>query len=145
LGSAAAASPAGWIAAHLALADPGDYVALQAFLPPDDDLEERLHAIQGAIRDATRLACTVGFGPRFLHSTGQLHKGGPNRGIFLQLTTDGGEDLPIPGRSYGFGALFSAQARGDYEALRERGRRVLRIHLEERPPDKLLAALSDAA
>ena len=95
LGSAAAASPAGWIAAHLALGDPGDYVSLQLYLPPGDELATTFQGVQGGIRNATRLACTVGFGPRFLHSTGQLHKGGPNTGVFLQITSDGGEDLAI--------------------------------------------------
>ncbi len=144
LGAAAAASAPGWIAAHLALGDAGDYVALQAFFAPNDELEAELHAVQGAVRNATRLACAMGFGPRFLHSTGQLHKGGPNTGLFLQLTSSGGEDLPIPGKPYGFGALFAAQARGDFEVLQARGRRVLRIHAEDGKPDKLLQTLHDA-
>ena len=131
LGSTAAGSPAGWIAAHLALGEPGHYVGLQAYLPPDDELADKLHAVQGGIRDATRLACTMGFGPRFLHSTGQLHKGGPNTGLFVQITSDGGEDLPIPGLPFSFGTLFAAQARGDLEVLQAHGRRALRIHVED--------------
>ena len=146
LGSAAASSAAGWIAAHLALGEPGDYVGLQAYLPPDDDLANDLHGVQGEIRDATRLACTMGFGPRFLHSTGQLHKGGPNTGLFLQITSDGGEDLPIPGLPFSFGTLFAAQARGDLEVLQAHGRRALRIHVEDgRDGGKVIEALRQAA
>ncbi len=145
LGSAAAASPAGWIAAHLALGDPGDYVSLQLYLPPGDELATTFQGVQGGIRNATRLACTVGFGPRFLHSTGQLHKGGPNTGVFLQITSDGGEDLAIPGMPYGFGTLFAAQARGDLEVLQAHGRRALRVHLEEgNDTGKAVAALHEA-
>jgi transaldolase/glucose-6-phosphate isomerase len=145
LGTPAAASPAGWIAAHLSLGAPGDYIAMQAFLTPDDELEKKLNQIQAALRDATRLACTFGFGPRYLHSTGQLHKGGPNRGLFIQLTATGGEDLPIPGRPYGFQTLLAAQARGDRDALLSRGRRVIRVHLEGDSEEDLLAALRGAA
>ena len=145
LGSAAAASPAGWIAAHLALGDPGDYVSLQLYLPPADQVAATFQGVQGEIRDATRLACTVGFGPRFLHSTGQLHKGGPNTGVFLQVTSDGGKDLPIPGVPYSFGTLFAAQARGDLEVLQAHGRRALRVHVEEgNDPAKAVAALHEA-
>jgi len=146
LGSAAASSAAGWIAAHLALGEPGDYVGLQVYMPPNDDLADDLHGVQGGIRDATRLACTMGFGPRFLHSTGQLHKGGPNTGLFLQITSDGGEDLPIPGLPFSFGTLFAAQARGDLEVLQAHGRRALRIHAEEgRDGRKVIEALHQAA
>src|SRR3989475_563564 len=144
LGSAAAASPAGWIAAHLALAEPGNYVALQLYLPPEGDLRQSFQDVQGGIRDATKLACTVGFGPRFLHSTGQLHKGGPNTGLFLQVTSDGGEDLQIPGTPYSFGTLFAAQARGDLEVLQAHGRRALRVHVEDGDAGKVVAALREA-
>ena len=144
LGSAVAASPAGWIAAHLALADAGDYVALQLYLPQDGEVSQNFHSVQGGIRNTTKLACTVGFGPRFLHSTGQLHKGGPNTGLFLQITTDGGEDLPIPGMPYSFGTLFAAQARGDLEVLQAHGRRALRVHVEDGDSNKAVAALQEA-
>src|SRR6267154_590232 len=133
LGSAAASSPAGWVAAHLALGEPGDYVGLQAYLSPDDALANDLHGVQGEIRDATRLACTMGFGPRFLHSTGQLHKGGPNTGLFLQITQDHDHNPAIPGSPYGFATLNQAQYLGDYESLRNHGRRVLRVHLHGDP------------
>jgi transaldolase/glucose-6-phosphate isomerase len=144
LGSATAASPAGWIAAHLALADPGNYVALQLYLPQDAQVARTFQELQGVVRDATKLACTVGFGPRFLHSTGQLHKGGPNTGLFLQITSDGGEDLAIPGVPYSFGTLFAAQARGDLEVLQAHGRRALRVHVEDGDPGKAAAAVRDA-
>jgi len=144
LGAAAAASAHGWIAAHLALADAGDYVCLQAYLAPDADVEEKLNGLQGGIRNATRLACTLGFGPRFLHSTGQLHKGGPNTGLFLQITSSGGDDVAIPGLPYSFGTLFAAQARGDLEVLQAHGRRALRIHSEDGDAGKVISTLHEA-
>ncbi len=85
--------------------------------------------IRTTIRDMRRYATTVGFGPRFLHSTGQLHKGGPDSGLFIQLTAEHEEDVPIPGRRYTFGVLQAAQAAGDFEALAERGRKIVRLHL----------------
>jgi len=85
--------------------------------------------IRRTIRDRTQAATCVGFGPRFQHSTGQAYKGGPNSGVFLQITCDDPEDLPVPGQSYTFGIVKAAQARGDYDVLAERGRRVLRAHI----------------
>ncbi len=117
------------LAAHLAGIRPGDYVALMAFLPPSPAADAVLRRIRIALRDTFRVATTVGYGPRFLHSTGQLHKGGPPTGLFLQLTADPVEDLEIPGRDYSFGVLEAAQAQGDLLALRAKGRRVLRLHL----------------
>ena len=144
LGGASASSPAHWIAAHLALGAEGDYVALLAYLLPSDELHKEFQELQGAVRDATRLATTFGFGPRFLHSTGQLHKGGANNGVFLQATSDGGADLPIPGDPYGFATLFAAQARGDLEVLVARERRALRVHVEDGDARKFVAALHEA-
>jgi transaldolase/glucose-6-phosphate isomerase len=106
-----------------------DYFAILAYLPPDAAIQERLQAIRARIRDATGAATTLGFGPRFLHSTGQLHKGGPDSGVFLQLTADPAKDLPIPGWAESFGTLIAAQALGDLESLQKRGRRALRLHL----------------
>ena len=83
------------------------------------------------IRDAKRVATTLGYGPRFLHSTGQLHKGGPNTGLFLQVVDDPGDELKIPGQPFGFRRLIRSQAEGDFESLKERGRRVARIHIEQ--------------
>jgi transaldolase/glucose-6-phosphate isomerase len=116
------------IAALLASLRPGDYFAITAFLERDAANTAALQAIRHAVRDAKRVATTLGFGPRFLHSTGQLHKGGPNRGVFLQLTCDDGE-IAIPGRRFGFAVLNRAQALGDFRVLAERGRRLLRVHV----------------
>jgi transaldolase/glucose-6-phosphate isomerase len=91
--------------------------------------EERLQAIRHRVRDRKRVATCLGFGPRFLHSTGQAYKGGPNTGVFLQLTCDDANDLPVPGQRYTFGAVKAAQARGDFQVLAERERRALRVHL----------------
>lgn len=109
----------------------GDYVALLAFLPGRPQLVAKLHALQAEIRDLTRLATTVGLGPRYLHSTGQLHKGGPNKGVFLLVTAAQKEDLAIPGEKYGFAQLELAQAMGDFEALESKGRWLLHIRLNE--------------
>ncbi len=109
----------------------GDYVCIQAFVEPTAANEGRVLALADRAREATGCVVTRGFGPRYLHSTGQLHKGGPNTGLFLQVVDDTGEELPIPGREFGFGRLIRAQAAGDYESLKERGRRVARIRLEE--------------
>ena len=108
---------------------PGDYFALMAYIAPDSDSDAALRAIRLAIRDRYRVATTVGYGPRFLHSTGQLHKGGPNTGVFLQVVGDDVNDLPIPGEKFSFGVLKQAQALGDFQALRNHGRRVLRVQM----------------
>ncbi|HZS35120.1 MAG TPA: bifunctional transaldolase/phosoglucose isomerase [Methylomirabilota bacterium] len=120
---------AGVLGAHLARVRPGDYVALLAYLPVTEPHEAALQACRLRIRDRCRVATCLGFGPRFLHSTGQAYKGGPNTGVFLQLTCDDGADLAIPGRRYTFGVVKAAQARGDLAVLAERGRRALRLHL----------------
>jgi transaldolase/glucose-6-phosphate isomerase len=88
-----------------------------------------MQRIRRTIRDRTKAATCVGFGPRFQHSTGQAYKGGPNSGVFLQITCDDPEDLPVPGQSYTFGIVKEAQARGDFEVLAERSRRALRAHI----------------
>ena len=144
LGGESASSPVHWIAAHLALGHAGEYVAQLGYVIPDDALHADFSRLQGEVRDATRLACTFGFGPRYLHSTGQLHKGGPNTGVFLQATLDGGADIPIPGQPYGFATLFAAQARGDLEVLQARGRRALRVHVEDGDPRTFLRAVREA-
>ncbi len=91
--------------------------------------EEALQRIRHAVRDRRHVATCLGFGPRFLHSTGQAYKGGPNSGVFLQITCDDVVDLPVPGQKYTFGIVKAAQARGDFQVLAERQRRVLRVHL----------------
>ena len=110
---------------------PGDYVSIHAYLDRTPAHEARLRQIQTSIRDRTGRATTLGFGPRFLHSTGQLHKGGPNRGVFMQITCDHRDDVPIPGEAYGFAALIDAQAEGDLQSLRDKERRVLRLVARE--------------
>jgi transaldolase/glucose-6-phosphate isomerase len=109
----------------------GDYVALLAYIERNAATTEALTALRTRIRDATRAATCVGFAPRFQHSTGQVYKGGPNSGVFLQITCDDPVDLDVPGHSYSFGIVKAAQARGDLDVLVERGRRVLRVHLKD--------------
>lgn len=121
----------------LGSASPGDFIALHAYLPPDCDTSEMLQAIRLALRERSRLATTLGYGPRFLHSTGQYHKGGPNKGLFLQIVDEPGDPLPVPESGYSFGELIRAQALGDAMALRERGRRVLSVNLGRRSANGL--------
>jgi transaldolase/glucose-6-phosphate isomerase len=116
--------------AHLSSIVPGDYVALLAFLPMFSSVERALHRTRRRIRDAKRVATSLGFGPRFLHSTGQAFKGGPNTGVFVQLTWDGDTDLPVLGRkNLTFGTVVASQAAGDRAVLRERGRRIVHLDL----------------
>lgn len=117
------------IRAHLDLIEPGDYFAINAYLEMSPENHEQLQALRARVRDRRRVATTLGYGPRFLHSTGQLHKGGPNCGVFLQLTADPTEDVAIPGQRATFGLLNRFQADGDFEVLVERGRRALAVHL----------------
>jgi transaldolase / glucose-6-phosphate isomerase len=117
------------LAAHLGRVRGGDYVALLAWVDMVDANERILGRIRHRIRNAKRVATCVGFGPRFLHSTGQAHKGGPDNGVFLQITSEDAQPLPIPGRKVDFGVVKAAQAAGDFGVLCERGRRALRIHL----------------
>jgi hypothetical protein len=130
---------AGLLAAFLHRPDPSDYVSIQAYIERSPAHAALLAAIRTSLRDRLALATTLGYGPRFLHSTGQYHKGGPDRGIFLQITADDREDLPIPGSPFTFGVLKSAQAQGDLEALAGRGRRALRVHIHGHPADGLKA------
>jgi transaldolase / glucose-6-phosphate isomerase len=124
-------SPQGSAEELFAQAQPGDYVCIQAFVNPTAANEEAVLALAARAREATGCVVTHGFGPRYLHSTGQLHKGGPPTGLFLQVVDDTGDELAIPGRAFGFGKLIRAQAAGDFESLRERGRRAARINIEE--------------
>jgi transaldolase/glucose-6-phosphate isomerase len=117
------------IAAHLARLADGDYCALLAYIERNAAHAEALTAMRQRIRDRKRVATCVGFGPRFLHSTGQGYKGGPNTGVFLQITCADAHDLAVPGQTYTFGTVKAAQARGDFDVLAERGRRALRVHL----------------
>ena len=117
------------LAAHLAQAVPGDYLVIQAYLTPTAEAWRILQEIRVALRDRLRIATTVGWGPRYLHSTGQLHKGGPTSGLFIQITGEDREDLAIPGAGHGFSTLKAAQALGDLQSLRDGARRVIRLHL----------------
>ena len=110
----------------------GDYCALLAYIERNKLHAEALQDIRLMVRDRKRVATCLGFGPRFLHSTGQAYKGGPNSGVFLQITCDDASDLQVPGQKYTFGVVKAAEARGDFEVLAERGRRVLRVHLGSR-------------
>ena len=109
----------------------GDYIAISAFLPRTGEMVSALQDLRCTLRDKTKCAVTLGFGPRFLHSTGQLHKGGPNSGLFLQITADPVDDIDIPTQGLSFGTLELAQALGDYEALTAKDRRILRVHLPD--------------
>jgi transaldolase/glucose-6-phosphate isomerase len=128
--SDSAASLEDCLVAQLDLIEPGDYIALLAYFEMSDVFGAAMGRIRRRLRDVLPNAVTLGFGPRFLHSTGQAHKGGPNTGVFFVLTRDPARDIGVPGRPYSFGLVIGAQARGDCDALRDRGRRVLRIHLK---------------
>lgn len=121
---------------------PGDYVAVLAYLTESSETERALQAVRLQVRNATRLATTLGYGPRYLHSTGQYHKGGPPNGLFLIITADDAEDAPVPEQPYTFGVFKRAQALGDLEALRSHGRRAVRVHLRG-PVDAALARLGE--
>jgi len=117
------------MAAHLSRVKEGDYVALTGYLHETPVTNQLLSRVRNLIRDRLKAATTIGYGPRFLHSTGQFHKGGPDSGLFVQITASGGEDLPIPGQEHSFGVLEQAQALGDFEALAGRSRRLLRLEI----------------
>ncbi len=110
---------------------PGDYIAIMAYLPMQADIDAALDQLRLRLRDGLQAATTVGYGPRFLHSTGQLHKGDGNKGLFIQITHTPATDVEIPGEKYTFAVLHAAQAQGDYNALQENGRRLIRFHIEQ--------------
>ena len=122
-------SLAGYLKAHLTRIKAGDYFAVLGYIQMNAEHEQSLQKIRHAVRDKKHVATCLGFGPRFLHSTGQAYKGGPNTGVFLQITCDDAVELPVPGQKYTFGIVKAAQARGDFQVLAERGRRALRVHL----------------
>ncbi len=117
------------IRAHIDRLQPGDYFGLLAYIPMFPQYEERLEQIRKEILESKQVATVLGFGPRFLHSTGQAYKGGPNSGVFLQITCEEPDDLPVPQQKYTFGVVKAAQARGDFQVLAERRRRAVRVHL----------------
>jgi transaldolase/glucose-6-phosphate isomerase len=137
------ALPAGGAAAALTLLHPGDYFALLAYLGPDPALAAALQAWRHSVRDRARVATMFGYGPRYLHSTGQLHKGGPNSGVFVLISATPAEDLSIPGEPFSFGTLEQAQAIGDFASLDAAGRRAVHAHLPSQDPG-LIRALADA-
>ena len=122
-------SPGEALRQHLDTAQRGDYVALMAYVTPNAANEAAMQRLRVQIRNSHEIATTFGFGPRFLHSTGQLHNGGPNTGVFIQITADDREDVAIPDQPFTFSVLKAAQAAGDWESLRNHGRRVVRIHI----------------
>jgi transaldolase/glucose-6-phosphate isomerase len=137
----------GYLRAHLNRLGTGDYCAVLAYIQMNSGHTTLLEQMRHAVRDKKRVATCLGFGPRFLHSTGQAYKGGPNTGVFLQVTCDDAVDLPVPGQKYTFGVVKAAQARGDFQVLAQRGRRALRVHLGadvDSGLTKLLAAFRQA-
>jgi transaldolase/glucose-6-phosphate isomerase len=137
----------GFLRAHLNQLGAGDYLGLLGYIQMNAEHEEQLQLIRHSVRNSKHVATCLGFGPRFLHSTGQAYKGGPNTGVFLQITCDDANDLPVPDQKYTFGTVKAAQARGDFQVLADRKRRALRVHL---PKDvnagleKLKQAVSEA-
>jgi len=145
--SAADKSLAEYLKAHLNRIKTNDYFALLAYVQMNSDHRTSLQAMRLAVRDKKHVATCLGFGPRFLHSTGQAYKGGPNSGVFLQITCEDAVQLPVPGQKYTFGVVKAAQARGDFQVLAERGRRALRLHLPsdvDTGLEKLNAAIRQA-
>jgi transaldolase/glucose-6-phosphate isomerase len=130
-GSPPDVEPHGSAAELYAQAAEGDYVCIQAFVNPTPANEAKVLELAAQARAATGCVVTHGFGPRYLHSTGQLHKGGPATGLYLQIVEETGDELAIPGQPFGFGKLIRAQAAGDFESLKERGRRIARIRMED--------------
>jgi len=118
-----------YVKSHVNRLQKGDYFALLGYIEMNKEHEDQLQVVRHLIRDKKRVATCLGFGPRFLHSTGQAYKGGPNSGVFVQMTCEDSLDLPVPGQKYSFGMVKAAQARGDFQVLTERGRRALRVHL----------------
>ena len=133
----------GVLGAHLARLTAGDYFALLAFVDTNSKNRELLQDIRHMVRNCTKLATCLSVGPRFLHSTGQLYKGGPDTGVFIQITCDETEDLPVPGRRVTFGIVKASQARSDFKLLTNLNRRVLRVHLGQ-DVERGLASLRDS-
>jgi len=132
-----------YLRAHFARIGAGDYFAVLAYIEMNEPHDTELQKMRHAVRNGKRAATCLGFGPRFLHSTGQAYKGGPNSGVFLQITCDDAADVPVPGQKYTFGVVKAAQARGDFQVLADRGRRALRVHLGK-DVDAALSALGNA-
>jgi hypothetical protein len=129
------------LAAFMNLAKPGDYFAAVAYVSPNPTVDKELAAIRKAIIERFGVATTFGYGPRCLHSTGQLHKDGPNTGLFMQITQDHRDSISIPGVAYDFAQLNQAQYIGDFQSLEKHGRRVIRVHLGGHDPIGAVEAL----
>jgi hypothetical protein len=132
--------------AFLTLIHPGDYFAVLAYVGPDPELAAALQALRQAVMERMRIATMFGYGPRYLHSTGQLHKGGPNSGVLVVFSATPREDLAIPGKPFSFATLELAQAQGDFASLDTTGRRALHVHLPAPDPkliDQVAGALLD--
>jgi transaldolase/glucose-6-phosphate isomerase len=143
-GTGESPSLAGYLKAHINRLGTDDYFAVLGYLEMNEAHEAKLQELRHAVRNGKRVATCLGFGPRFLHSTGQAYKGGPNTGVFLQITCDDADDVPVPEQKYTFGVVKAAQARGDFQVLAERNRRALRVHLSadvEAGLDRLAAAI----
>jgi transaldolase/glucose-6-phosphate isomerase len=121
----------GYVRAHLNRLKAGDYFALLGYVQMNEPHQKTLKSMRMNVRDQKKVATCLGFGPRFLHSTGQAYKGGPNSGVFLQITCNDKADLPVPGQKFTFGVVKAAQARGDFQVLAGRKRRALRVHLHD--------------
>jgi glucose-6-phosphate isomerase (EC 5.3.1.9)/transaldolase (EC 2.2.1.2) len=121
---------AAYLKQHFNRADAGDYIAILAYIERNGSHIAALEQIRTHLRNTRKVATCLGFGPRFLHSTGQAYKGGPNSGVFLQITTDDARDIPVPGHAYSFSQVKAAQAEGDLSVLVERDRRVIRVHFQ---------------
>ena len=136
-------APSGSLASLLQLSQPGDYLAIMCYFPQDDVAEALVGELRSRVMERCRIATTAGYGPRYLHSTGQLHKGGPGSGLYLQLTVGAHRELPIPGQRYGFDVLAAAQSIGDYQALSNLGRRVITVDLGDDVPAGLRRLLDE--
>lgn len=129
--------PEAVVGAFLGQVKAPEYLAIMAYLAPSQAHDGVLYPLRAQIRDARKVAVTLGYGPRFLHSTGQLHKGGPSEGIFLQVTASAKQDVPVPGEPYSYGTLIAAQALGDFQSLQQHGRPALRVHLPDESDDSM--------
>jgi transaldolase/glucose-6-phosphate isomerase len=117
----------------LSMARKGDYAAVQAYLAPSERTEQKIQNIRESLREKLGIATTMGYGPRFLHSTGQLHKGGPNKGLYLQIVDNPKKDVAVPGKNYSFKSIIKAQSMGDFQALKRKNRRIIRVDLKDQP------------
>ncbi len=141
-GKAPSLEPQGSFADLIAQTHPGDYLAITAFAHPTPEVDAAIERLRKSVSDKFGIATTIGYGPRYLHSTGQIHKGGPNSALCLQLTLSSSADMPIPGEPFSFGTLSDAQAKGDFDALSDLGRRICRITLDHNTPAAAINALT---